>query len=161
VILQAATLGYLRNSIVQGFAGYWANVIDPETGARFSTDRVGISNTIFFERATPPRGAFPPGAPAEDEDGDFDEDEQFTARSMGNRVLMVPRLLRMPYAPPPTVPDFTADSTIASGSFADPPGEWTIAVDAEYYGALPPIGDSVADRERSDWTLGWTDYPTE
>jgi hypothetical protein len=161
-LLQVGTLGWVRNSVVQGFPGYWANVADGETAGRVGTMRVGMSNTMFFERAVAPRGAFPRGDPPEDEDANFDEDAFFRTPSFGNRFPALTRLLRNPYVGPGAVPDFTADATVASGTFAGaPPGWLGVYRTADYYGAIAPATDAIADRSRVDWTLGWTDFPRD
>jgi len=166
-LLQVGTLGWVRNSIVQGFPGYWANFADGETAARVTSGRVGMSNTLFFERAAAPRGAFPRGAggsgdPPEDDDANFDEDPFFRTASYGNRFPALSRLLRDPAVGPGAVPDFTADATIASGTFAAAPASWTgVYRSADYYGAIAPASGTATDRNRVDWTLGWTAFPIE
>jgi hypothetical protein len=158
VKFQVGSLGWVRNGVVSGFQGFWANVTDAETGSRFASGKVGISHTLFFDRAMAPRGAFP-GLDDGDDDA-FDEDMFFRGASLSNRFPTTTTLLRAPYNA--TTPDFTGDSTLTSGAFAPEPAGWAgIYERADYYGAIAPSTGSMSDRMRVDWTYGWTSYPAD
>ena len=156
VRLQVGTLGWIRNAVVTGFPGSWANVTDAETAMRLPSGRGGVSHTLFFDRALAPRGAFP-GLDDGDDDG-LDEDAFFRGSALSNRFPATPSLLRAPYDP--TTPDFTGDTTLQTGAFASEPTGWSgVYMAADYYGAMAPSDGSPSGRARVDWTLGWTAYP--
>lgn len=156
VRLQVGTLGWIRNGVVTGFPGSWVNVTDAETAMRLPLGRGGVSHTLFFDRALPPRGGFP-GLDDGDDDG-IDEDMAFRSASLSNRFPSTPTLLRAPYSA--TTPDFTGDTTLQTGAFAPEPSGWSgVYMAADYYGAMAPSDGSPAERARVDWTAGWTSYP--
>lgn len=166
--LQAGTRGIVRNSLVQGFAGAWVDVIGAAAGQRMKDGELVISNTIF--------GGLEPGdgdAGTEfgGDDGDgLMEADQIRLGPLKNRFPLTSFALRNPFAVPPARPDFSAEGFVDSPNSlsTEVPSEWQGVFEvAAYAGALPKIGKFVAERER-DWTWSgqtevnaWTAFPQE
>ncbi|MCB9614388.1 MAG: hypothetical protein H6721_16215 [Sandaracinus sp.] len=156
VRLQAGTLGWVRNALVQGFLGSWVDVVEPETAERLtSTTRVGVAQSAFADRL----GAGFPTTTEAEEDGGFDEDTHFRSASFGNRELATAPL-RSPYDA--MAPDFSAGFGAVTNPASVPgPTGFPTYRPVDFYGAMNGFADDDANRRAVDWTLGWTAYPTQ
>jgi hypothetical protein len=154
--LQAGTLGWARNALVQGFVGSWVDVVEPETALRLTdTTRVGVSQSAFADRT----GAGFPTTTEAEEDGGFDENTHFRQAAFGNRELPTPPL-RRPYDP--ESPDFSAGfGDVTNPASVPPPAGFPSYRPVDFYGAMNGFADDDANRRTEDWTFGWTAYPRE
>lgn len=154
--LQAGSLGWVRNSLFQGFEGSWVDVVEAETSARLiDTTRVGVSQSAFADRVSI---GFPTTAEGE-EDGNFDENEHFRQPAFGNRELM-PAPLRLPYDR--ATPDFSAGfGGVTNPASVPAPTGFPSYRPVDYYGAMNGFADDEASRRTEDWTVGWTAFPSE
>jgi hypothetical protein len=165
VLLAVGTRATVRNSIVYGFPGYWADVVGATTSALATSGEVTITNTIFFDPATRANPGFPGGdveVGGEDDDVGLSEDARFRTPSLQNRFPTTGFMLVAPFEAPDSRPDWSAPGFIDTGTVADtaPVGWETVWETGQFYaGALPRIS-TPADRAR-DWSTGWTSFPAD
>ena len=156
VRLQAGTLGWVRNTLVQGFLGSWVDVVEPETSARLTaTERVGVGQSAFADRI----GAGFPTTDEAEEDGEFDENTHFRDPAFGNREL-TSTPLRRPYDA--ANPDFSAGfGAVTNPASVPSPTGFSSYRPVDFYGAMNGFADDAASRRTVDWTTGWSAYPME
>lgn len=153
LLLRRGATGTLANSVVMGFPNEAFDFRDTSTTDQVAAGTLSIKSTLFYDVGPDGKTATNNDA---DEDGDddagYEEGVYIQAPTRSNVFEQDPKL-PSPYATPPQlIPP--ADSPAATAGAPLPTADAFFKADGStYLGAFKPGG--------TDWTAGWTAYPTE